>query len=292
MTSFPIPGFPFPGFPVPGRTGSRLVVAPPTDGEQRWAGAPSAHPDGDGVLLAYRTRGGDGDRVVVARSADGERVEPVAELPARALGVPMVERAALARTGDAWRLYLSYAEEGTKAWYVGLLEAATVEGLGAAELRPLDLAGPLEAVKDPIVRRGPDGWRMWVCVHHLDVPGAEDRMSTAYATSADGLHWRRHGTVLSGRMGCWDARGARLTSVLPDGRACYDGRASAAENWFERTGLAAPVAGGPELAAVAGEPVADVRYLEVLPLPSGGHRIWYEARRPDGAHELRTELQP
>ncbi|HEV3497277.1 MAG TPA: hypothetical protein VHA34_13100, partial [Actinomycetes bacterium] len=37
-------------------------------------------------------------------------------------------------------------------------------------------------------------------------------------------------------------------------------------------------------------PVADVRYLDVVPLPEGGHRLWYEAPLPDGSHELRTEL--
>ena len=105
-------------------------------------------------------------------------------------------------------------------------------------------------------------------------------MSSAYATSDDGLDWKWHGTVLAGRPGAWDARGARLTSVLPDGRASYDGRATAAENWFERTGLV----------AARDEPVADVRYLDVLPLADGAYRIFYEARLPDESHELRTEL--
>ena len=36
----------------------------------------------------------------------------------------------------------------------------------------------------------------------------------------------------------------------------------------------------------------DVRYLDVLPLPDGGYRIYDEARLPDESHELRTELIP
>ena len=114
-------------------------------------------------------------------------------------------------------------------------------------------------------------------------------MTTGYATGADGLEWNSHGTVLAGRSGMWDARGARLTSVLPDGRAAYDGRATQAENWFERTGLARLTADG-ALTHAGDEPVADVRYLDVLPLPEGGYRIYYEARLPDESHELRTEL--
>jgi len=118
------------------------------------------------------------------------------------------------------------------------------------------------------------------------LPGSGE---AAYATSADGLEWSSHGTVLSARPGTWDARGARLTTVLPDGRAAYDGRATAEENWSERTGLARRTEDG-RIEPIAEEPVADVRYLEVLPLPGGGHRIYYEARLPDESHELRTEL--
>jgi hypothetical protein len=45
-------------------------------------------------------------------------------------------------------------------------------------------------------------------------------------------------------------------------------------------------------AATGAAPVADVRYLDAVALPGGGQRLYYEARRPDGSHELRTELAP
>ena len=138
------------------------------------------------------------------------------------------------------------------------------------------------------MRRNAGGWEAWICCHPLDEPDEEDRMTSAYATSEDGLSWAWHGTVLAPRPGTWDARGARLTAVLPDGRAAYDGRATKDENWFERIGLAHRVDGRFE--RVGDEPVADARYLEVLSLPDGGWRIYYEAPLADGSHELRTEL--
>ena len=118
-------------------------------------------------------------------------------------------------------------------------------------------------------------------------------MTTAYATSADGLVWEWHRTVLGPRPGKWDARGARLTTVLPDGRAAYDGRATKEENCFERIGLARLTGRGPGELEQANDGAAfDARYLDVLPLPDGGYRIYYEARLPDESHELRTELIP
>lgn len=87
-------------------------------------------------------------------------------------------------------------------------------------------------------------------------------------------------------------RGARLTSILPDGRAASDGRATAEENWFERTGLAQPTDQPGHFAQIENSPILDVRYLDVIPLPAGDFRIYYEARLPDESHELCTEFIP
>jgi hypothetical protein len=78
--------------------------------------------------------------------------------------------------------------------------------------------------------------------------------------------------------------------------ALYDGRATAAENWEERTGLAAADGDGRFTTAGDGpllqspHPPHGLRYADVVALPGGGARWFYEATRPDGAHELRTVL--
>jgi hypothetical protein len=282
--------------PLPGMGTPVVAAVAPGTGEGWWAGASTAALDEDGsFVIAYRVRTGAAGRgsTIVARSPDGERLTTVAELDQSRFDAASMERPALVRTDEGrWRLYVcSASKPPSKHWWIDLLEADDPADFATAEARTVFPGSDLVGVKDPIVQRTADGgWQAWICCHPLDEPDEEDRMTTAYATSRDGITWDWQGTVLAPRPGTWDQRGARLTAVLPDGRAAYDGRASKEENWYERTGLARLTGRRPgELEQVGDDAVRDVRYLDVLRLPEGGYRIWYEARLPDLSHELRTE---
>lgn len=281
--------------PLPGRTEAVVAVPPPAPGRGSWVGAPSAALGEDGaILLAYRVRVVDRDvaETVVARSADGEAFSTLGTIDRERFGAHSMERPALVQTPDGrWRLYVCLASGDwprSKHWWVEVLEADDPSGLPRAEPRAVFPGDERTALKDPVIRWEEGRWLAWICVHPLEERDEEDRMSTALATSRDGIDWAWHGTVLEGRAGSWDARGARVTAILPGGHVAYDGRATKEENFSERTGLARR--SGSDLVPVGDEPVADARYLEVLPLPGGAVRIFYEAPLPDESHELRTEL--
>jgi hypothetical protein len=288
--------------PDPARS---VPVIRPVGGPGSWAGGPSAVADDQGIVLAYRLRRppgkGRGHAVVIARSADGEHFETIQAITRDEMDAESLERPALTLTPEGtWRLYLSCATWGTKHWRVEVLEAAAPDAFDPRQRSVLLPGDSTRAIKDPVFAWHNAKWHMWACVHPLTDPDQTDRMWSEYAVSADGLDWTWHGPALSPRPGEWDARGARVSAVrfLPDGvLAYYDGRATAAENFEERTGVAfGPTPGtltafGPGPAAESPYAGHGLRYLSILPLPDGGERLYYELTRADGAHELRTELR-
>lgn len=283
---------------------ARVVVSAPAAGPGNWAGAPSGFTYDGQVYLAYRVRRplreGRGVTVVVARSCDGEVFEQIAEVHRDQFGAESFERPVVVRRPDGgWRLYLSCATPGSKHWWIEAVDAARPEDFPTGR-RTVALPGSeREAVKDPVVLVDESGWQMWVCCHPLNEPGHEDRMSTKYATSQDGLTWDLHGEVLTPTHDGWDARGARVTAVLAERplTVLYDGRATAEQNWHEVTGLARQSNGrllADPAAAVACSPYSDgaLRYATVVAMPDGSRRVYYEMARPDGAHDLCTNPIP
>jgi hypothetical protein len=284
---------------------SEVAIAPPGTGPGYWAGAPSAAIGDDGIYLAYRLRrpidAGRGYAVHVARSADGVRFDTVMSVTRDQFASDSLERPCLVRDpAGQWRLYVSCATPGTKHWRIELLQAGHPARFDVGQ-RVIVLPGnDKTGVKDPVIRHHDGHWQLWASCHPLAEPSEADQMTTGYATSVDGLDWSWHGTALAGRPGAWDSRGTRVTAVSQSGgeiAAFYDGRASAAENYEERTGIASGTEPSALLAA-ASAPAAQsqygaggLRYLDVLALPDGRHRIYYEMTRADGAHELRTELR-
>jgi len=291
--------------PLPDPQAAVVAVQAPGAGAGHWAGAPSAvlH---DGVIwLAYRLRApigaGRGYAVVVARSDDGVAFETVATIERCDMDTDSLERPALAVTPDGrWRLYLSCATPGTLHWAVDVLEAPEPAAFDPAQRQRVLDGGPAVAYKDPVVLPGSatEPWAMWVCRHDVADSSEADAMRSCYATSRDGLHWEMGAVALAGRPGQWDSRGARITSVTASGErlvAYYDGRASFAENWEERTGIA--VGRFPDAFTALGDgPAASspwgsgaLRYLSVVVVPAGGVHFYYELSRPDGSHDLCTE---
>jgi hypothetical protein len=291
--------------PLPDLTRGEVVVPAPDSGPGNWAGAASAVVVDDDVYLTYRVRrplnAGRGISSVVARSRDGVRFETVSEVFRDAFGAESFERPVVLRTPDGgWRLYVSCATPGSKHWWIEAIDADRPEDFATGR-RTVALPGsPTLAVKDPVIVVDDEGgWHAWVCEHPLTEAGDEDRMSTAYHSSGDGLLWLRHGTVLTPREGLWDARGARVSDVvsLDPLVVLYDGRPRSEDNWHETTGVArASAPGDPTSALVADtdeplrSPYSDgaCRYATSVTMPDGTLRYYLELARPDGAHDLVT----
>jgi hypothetical protein len=284
---------------------AEVVVKAPDTGPGNWSGAASALFVDGTFWLVYRVRrpveAGRGVRVVIARSDDGVEFESVADVHREDFGAASFERPVLVTTSDGpgarWRLYLSCATPDSKHWWIHTLEAERPESLPSGDRVVVFPGSPAVAVKDPVIVRRGSRWHAWVCRHPLTESGQEDRMSTAYLTSHDGLSWTDHGAMLRGTPGEWDARGARVTTVLSLDPLVllYDGRDTAAANWFEKTGIAREgvdgvLAGSAKPVVVSPEGTGAFRYASAVPLPNGRTRFYFEAARADGSHDLMTSL--
>ncbi len=270
--------------------------------------------------MAYRVRhplnGGRGIACRIAVSTDGEAFSPVAEIRKEELASSSIERSALQVSLEGeWRLYCSYVDPADRRWRIDLMRSSRPEDLTARNRVPALTAREfgLEGVKDPFAfMLGPITYLMVNFVEKPDFPISDDEMhgtenafatgrlrsKTGLAYSIDGEHFTWAGTMLEPGDG-WDyllARGSSL--IFRDGVywMLFDGRATVAETYQDRAGLALSHdllhfvkvdKHGPRLWSSHGS--GSVRYIDVIEVDGDLH-YYYEYARDDGAHEVRHSV--
>ncbi len=301
------------------------VLEPLDQGPGWWVGACSALYDDEAerFYLYYRYRKprqlGRGVRCCVAESRDGRSFEPIWSATQQELGTSSMERGALLKTPEGeWRLYISYVDAEDSRWRTDLMCADCPAEFDVGDRRKVFTAADIgaEGVKDPVVCIV--GGLYYVLLSYAPAPQApstadRDRMHatadvyntgitkshTGLAISADGLDFQWLGDVFAPREAGWDAYAARIGALLwlpPVWLAFYDGSASVAENYEERTGLAVSTdlrrfvratPDGPIL--VSPHASGSLRYVDVFLLGEEAY-CYYEYARPDGSHELRLNV--
>jgi len=197
-----------------------------------------------------------------------------------------LERPALDVTpAGGWDLYLSCATFNSKHWRIERLRARHPEDFSPRTRETVFPGSAAFGIKDPVLVRDHE-LHIWATLHPL-TEGDEnaDRMISVVADNCK--------TVMAPDPGTWYSRGTRITAVVGE-YAYFDGRASAAENFEERTGIArwdgsryVPEA-GPVSSPFGG---GALRYVSVITLPDGAQRLYYESATQYSSHELRTELR-
>ncbi len=296
------------------------IVEPPDEGRGNWAGAPSVWLDEQGTFwLVYRLRRPHPERgflLRIARSSDGKQFTIVWEMHKDVWGTESMERCSLVQLGKhRWRLFVCSVDPADRRWRIDALDAPSPDRFDPALRRPVLTATQtgVEGVKDPVVYRLAGLWLMFVSFsptppqitdelrQQLHATGdvfatGLSRSATGLALSDDAEHWEWQGEVFSNRPGAWDGYAGRISSVVyraPAFIAFYDGSATVAENYEEKTGIAVSFdlrhwerVSRQRPALVSPYGTGSLRYMAVVPV---GDEWWcyYEFCRPDGSHELR-----
>ncbi len=301
--------------------GSHIIREPAGKEKGYWVGAPGIfHARDEGAFyLTYRIRRPRGvapDRggeARIARSKDLKNFEDLWTVTKDKYNSASIERSAIRKGPDGvWRYWTSYVDPADGKWCVGVIKGRAVEKFDAGKVERVFSAGPmgLEGIKDPFVREHNGQYQMFLSVavatpktrkeshSTLDIFNTGECVSaTGLAVSSDLDSWQWQGVIFAPERPGWDQYCRRINSVTSHGGkyfGFYDGSASEAENYEERTGLAvsSDLKSWSSLTpkdAWLTSPHAShsLRYIDTLTVDQDVC-LFYEFARPDGAHDLRV----
>jgi hypothetical protein len=299
----------------------QIIRHPPGNQNGYWAGAPGVffEPIEKAWYLTYRLRRPRGiapDRggeARIARSTNLSQWDDIWVVNKSDFDSASIERSTIRKGADGvWRYITSYVHPSDGRWCVSVIRSRDVARLDPKKVEIIFTAPPLglEGIKDPWILERQGVFYMFLSVavataktsgqSHatLDIYNTGECLScTGLATSTDLDHWEWKGIVLRPDATGWDCYCRRINSVVPmEGKflAYYDGSASHAENYEEKTGLAvstdltswtSTTEAAPAYVSPNGS--RSLRYIDAQP-DGDKIRMFYEFARPDGAHDLRV----
>lgn len=304
----------------------RIVREPAGFTNGYWAGAPGVFYAADerAWYLSYRIRRPRGvapDRggeARIARSTDLQTWEDVWSVTKDKLKSASIERSAIRKGQDGlWRYFTSYVDSADGRWCVSVLKSNDVRKLNPSEAKPIFKAASLdlEGIKDPWIFDYDGAFYMFLSValptpktrqqshSTLDIYNTGECLSaTGLAISRDLENWHWQGVVFKPGPSGWDCYCRRINSVVPYDRkfiAFYDGSASHAENYEEKSGLAISSdlrrweclsPSGPILASPHSS--GSLRYMDAQTRRDSPDslNLFYEFARPDSSHDLRLAI--
>lgn len=304
-------------------TGGRVIREPAGFENGYWVGAPGAFyaADESAWYLTYRIRRPRGvtpDRggeARIARSSDLQKWDDVWSVTKDKFNSASIERSAIRKGPDGkWRYFTSYVDPADGRWCVSCIKADKIRKIEAACAKTVFKATTLEleGIKDPWILPHDGAFYMFVSIalptsktsgrshSTLDIYNTGECLSaTGLAISSDLENWQWQGAIFKPDPTGWDCYCRRINSVIPYRQkfiAFYDGSASHAENYEEKTGLAissdlrrweclspsGPVVTSPNSSK-------SLRYIDAQPATGVGLELnlFYEFARPDSAHDLR-----
>lgn len=288
-----------------------------------WIGAPGAFycADERAWYLTYRIRRPRGvtpDRggeARIARSTDLQNWQDLWSVTKDRYDSASIERSAVCKGPDAkWRYFTSYVDPADGRWCVSCLKAEDIRKLDPARAQTVFKASTLEleGIKDPWILAYDGAFYMFLSIalptaktsrqshSTLDIYNTGECLSaTGLAISRDLENWQWQGVVFKPGARGWDRYCRRINSVVPYHQkfiAFYDGSATHAENYEEKTGLAISSdlrrweclsPSSPFLTSPHGS--GSLRYIDAQPANGAPDllNVFYEFARHDSAHDLR-----
>ncbi len=295
-----------------------------------WVGAPGAFYAADerAWYLTYRIRRPRGiapDRggeARIARSTDLQNWEDIWSVTKDKYDSASIERSTIIKGADGqWRYFTSYVDPADSRWCVSCLVSKDIRKLDPKQAKPVFKAASLdlEGIKDPWILAYDGAFYMFLSIalptsrttekshSTLDIYNTGECLSaTGLAISRNLENWQWQGPIFKPSASGWDRYCRRINSVIPYNEkffAFYDGSASHAENYEEKTGLAVSsdlrrwqslTTSGPLLTSPHSS--GCLRYIDAQSAAvgkngdSGMLSAFYEFARQDSAHDLRLAI--